>query len=68
MDLTTDDGISLYRQESLPEACCRKRTENVLLLFTMSSDNIPLGKSEKDPELRNKLLDFKNKVRDGRFS
>ena len=61
---TTDDGIS-YTEREFDYAV--EKGLKIVALIHDEPDEIPLGKSEKDPELRNKLLDFKNKVRDGRL-
>ena len=61
---TTDDGIS-YTEREFDYAV--ERGLKIVALIHDEPDDIPLGKSEKDPHLRNKLLDFKNKVRRDRL-
>ena len=61
---TTDDGIS-YTEKEFDYAV--EKGLKVVALIHDEPDDIPFGKSEQDPELRNKLIDFKNKVRDGRL-
>ncbi len=61
---TTDDGISYTEKEF--DYAVEKGLKIVALIHDEPND-IPLGKSEKDPEMRNKLEDFKDKVRDGRL-
>lgn len=61
---TTDDGIS-YTEREFDYAVAKGL--KIVALIHDEPEDIPLRKSEKDPELRNKLLDFKNKVRDGRL-
>ncbi len=61
---TTEDGIS-YTEREFDYAV--EKGLKIVALIHDEPDDIPLGKSEKDPELRNKLLDFKNKVRAGRL-
>lgn len=61
---TTDEGIS-YTEQEFNYAV--DRGLKVIALIHGSPENIPFGKSEKDPELRAKLLSFKDKVMDGRL-
>jgi hypothetical protein len=61
---TTDDGIS-YTEKEFDYAI--KSGLKVVALIHGAPDNIPFGKSEQDPELRVKLLSFKDKVMDGRL-
>lgn len=61
---TTDDGIS-YTEKEFDYAI--NIGLKVVALIHGSPDDIPFGKSEQDPELRAKLLSFKDKVMDGRL-
>lgn len=61
---TTDDGIS-YTEKEFDYAV--NIGLKVVALIHGSPDDIPFGKSEQDPELRAKLLSFKDKVMDGRL-
>lgn len=61
---TTDDGIS-YTEKEFDYAV--EQGLKVVALIHGAPDNIPFGKSEKDPELRQKLLAFKDKVMTGRL-
>ena len=61
---TTDDGIS-YTEKEFDYAI--EKELKVIALIHGEPDDIPFGKSEQDPELRNKLLGFRNKVMDGRL-
>lgn len=61
---TTDDGIS-YTEKEFDYAV--ENGKKVVALIHGSPDDIPFGKSEQDPVLREKLLGFKEKVMDGRL-
>ena len=61
---TTAAGISYTEKEF--DYAVEKGLKIVALIHDEPND-IPFGKSEQDPEMRNKLEDFKNKVRDGRL-
>lgn len=61
---TTDDGIS-YTEKEFDYAV--ENGLKVVALVHGSPDDIPFGKSEQDPDLRAKLLNFKDKVMDGRL-
>ena len=61
---TTDDGISYTEKEF--DYAVQKQLKIVALIHG-SPDNIPFGKSEKNPELREKLSNFKDKVMNGRL-
>lgn len=61
---TTDDGIS-YTEKEFDYAV--EQDLKVVALIHGAPDDIPFGKSEKDPELREKLLAFKDKVMTGRL-
>lgn len=61
---TTDDGIS-YTEKEFDYAV--EQGLKVVALIHGAPDDIPFGKSEKDPELREKLLAFKDKVMIGRL-
>ncbi|PKG77089.1 hypothetical protein CXF80_01425 [Shewanella sp. Actino-trap-3] len=61
---TTDDGIS-YTEKEFNYAV--EQGLKVVALIHGDPDDIPFGKSEKDPELREKLLAFKDKVMTGRL-
>lgn len=61
---TTDDGIS-YTEKEFDYAV--ESGLKVVALMHGEPDNIPFGKSEQDPELRKKLLKFKDKVMEGRL-
>ena len=61
---TTDDGIS-YTEKEFDYAV--ENGLKVLALIHGEPDDISFGKSEQDPELRNKLLAFKDKVMNGRL-
>ncbi|MDY0134941.1 MAG: DUF4062 domain-containing protein [Atribacterota bacterium] len=61
---TTDDGIS-YTEKEFDYAV--EQGLKVVALVHGAPDNIPFGKSETDPELREKLFTFKDKVMTGRL-
>ena len=61
---TTDDGIS-YTEKEFDYAV--ENGLKVVALIHGAPDDIPFGKSEQDPDLREKLLNFKDKVMDGRL-
>jgi len=61
---TTDDGIS-YTEKEFDYAV--EQGLKVVALIHGAPDNIPFGKSETDPELREKLFAFKDKVMTGRL-
>lgn len=61
---TTADGISYTEKEF--DYAVEKRLRVVALIHG-SPDDIPFGKSEQDPVLRERLLNFRNKVMDGRL-
>ncbi|ELA8098846.1 DUF4062 domain-containing protein [Vibrio parahaemolyticus] len=61
---TTDDGIS-YTEKEFDYAV--EQGLKVVALIHGAPEDIPFGKSEKDPELREKLLAFKDKVMTGRL-
>jgi hypothetical protein len=61
---TTDDGIS-YTEKEFDYAV--EQGLKVVALIHGAPDDIPFGKSEKDPELREKLLAFKENVMTGRL-
>lgn len=61
---TTDDGIS-YTEKEFDYAI--EQGLKVVALIHGAPEDIPFGKSEKDPELREKLLAFKDKVMTGRL-
>lgn len=61
---TTDEGIS-YTEKEFDYAVANGL--KVVALIHGKPEDIPFGKSEKDPELREKLLAFKDKVMDGRL-
>jgi len=61
---TTDDGIS-YTEKEFDYAV--ENGLKVVALIHGAPEDIPFGKSEQDPELRSKLLSFKDKVMDGRL-
>lgn len=61
---TTDDGIS-YTEKEFDYAI--EQGLKVVALIHGAPENIPFGKSEKDQELREKLLAFKDKVMTGRL-
>lgn len=60
----TDDGIS-YTEKEFDYAV--ESGLKVVALIHGAPDDIPFGKSEQDPALREKLLGFKDKVMDGRL-
>lgn len=60
----TEDGIS-YTEKEFDYAI--ENGLKVVALIHGAPDDIPFGKSEQDPELREKLLEFKDKVMDGRL-
>jgi hypothetical protein len=60
----TNDGIS-YTEKEFDYAVAKGL--KVIALIHGAPDNIPFGKSEQDPVLRDKLLGFKDKVMDGRL-
>lgn len=61
---TTSDGIS-YTEKEFDFAV--EKGLKVVALIHGAPDDIPFGKSEQDPMLREKLLTFKDKVMDGRL-
>ncbi|WP_323773651.1 DUF4062 domain-containing protein [Alcanivorax sp.] len=61
---TTGDGIS-YTEKEFDYAV--EQGLKVVALIHGAPDDIPFGKSERDPELREKLLAFKDKVMTGRL-
>ncbi len=61
---TTSDGIS-YTEKEFDYAV--DKGLKVVALLHGAPDNIPFGKSEQDPVLREKLLEFKDKVMNGRL-
>lgn len=61
---TTADGIS-YTEKEFDYAVGKGL--KVVALIHGAPDNIPFGKSEQDPQLRDKLIKFKDKVMDGRL-
>lgn len=61
---TTEKGIS-YTEQEYDYAVSRKL--KVIALLHESPEDIPLGKSEKDPILRERLEQFRNKVASGRL-
>lgn len=61
---TTSDGIS-YTEKEFDYAT--QKGIKVVALIHGEPDNIPFGKSEQNPELREKLLSFKSKVMNGRL-
>jgi len=61
---TTDDGIS-YTEKEFDYAV--EQGLKVVALIHGAPDDISFGKSEKDAELREKLLAFKDKVMTGRL-
>lgn len=61
---TTSDGIS-YTEKEFDYAV--NKGLKIVALIHGATDDIPFGKSEQDPELRDKLLNFKDKVMDGRL-
>ncbi len=60
----SSDGIS-YTEKEFDYAIERKL--KIIALIHEEPENIPLGKSEPTPELRAKLIEFKNKVQTGRL-
>ena len=60
----TSDGIS-YTEKEFDYAV--ESGLRVVALIHSSPEDIPFGKSEHDPALREKLLGFKEKVMDGRL-
>lgn len=60
----TSDGIS-YTEKEFDYAI--QIGLKVVALIHGSPDDIPFGKSEQDPVLRERLLNFKDKVMDGRL-
>lgn len=60
----TSEGIS-YTEKEFDYAV--QIGLKVVALIHGSPDDIPFGKSEQNPELRDKLLSFKDKVMDGRL-
>lgn len=60
----TKDGIS-YTEKEFDYAL--EKGLKVVALIHGAPDEIPFGKSEQDPILREKLLGFKDKVMDGRL-
>lgn len=61
---TTSDGIS-YTEKEFDYAV--QIGLKVVALIHGSPDEIPFGKSEQNPELRERLLNFKDKVMNGRL-
>ncbi|MCC7092349.1 MAG: DUF4062 domain-containing protein, partial [Nitrosomonas sp.] len=61
---TTSDGIS-YTEKEFDYAVSIGL--KVIALIHGEPDNIPFGKSEKDPDLRTRLENFKQKVMAGRL-
>ena len=61
---TTENGIS-YTEKEFDYAV--ENGLKVVALIHGAPDDIPFGKSEQDPDLRTKLLGFKDKVMDGRL-
>jgi hypothetical protein len=61
---TTDDGIS-YTEKEFDYAV--QIGLKVVALIHGATEDIPFGKSEQDPELREKLLGFRDKVMNGRL-
>jgi len=61
---TTDEGIS-YTEKEFDYAV--ENGLKVVALIHGEPDDIPVGKSDQDVDLRNKLLSFRNKVMDGRL-
>nr|NJM03987.1 DUF4062 domain-containing protein [Desulfobacula sp.] len=61
---TTSDGIS-YTEKEFDYAV--NKGLKVVALIHGAPEDIPFGKSEQDPTLREKLLKFKDKVMDGRL-
>lgn len=61
---TTDEGIS-YTEKEFDYAV--ENGLKVVALIHGATDDIPFGKSEQDPVLREKLLFFKDKVMNGRL-
>lgn len=61
---TTKDGIS-YTEKEFDYAV--ENGLKVVALIHGAPDDIPFGKTEKDEDLRNKLLSFKDKVTTGRL-
>lgn len=61
---TTSDGIS-YTEKEFDYAV--QIGLKVVALIHGSPDEIPFGKSEQNPELRERLLSFKDKVMNGRL-
>ena len=60
----TDDGIS-YTEKEFDYAV--ESGLKIVALIHGAPDDIPFGKSEQDPMLREKLLGFKDKVMNGRL-
>lgn len=60
----SEDGVS-YTEKEYTYAL--EKGIKVIALIHANPDSIPLGKSEKDNELRKKLEDFKQKVTTGRL-
>lgn len=61
---TTETGIS-YTEQEYDYAISHNL--KIIELLHESPDDIPLGKSEKDPALRERLQQFRNKVASGRL-
>jgi hypothetical protein len=61
---TTEDGISFTEREYDYAVECGLK---VIALIHGSPDDIPLGKSEKDPVLRERLERFRDKLASGRL-
>ncbi|MHC1700841.1 MAG: DUF4062 domain-containing protein [Humidesulfovibrio sp.] len=61
---TTVDGVS-YTEKEYEYAV--SRGIKVIAFLHEKPDDIPLGKSEKDPVLRERLADFRNKISSGRL-
>jgi len=60
----TDEGIS-YTEKEFDYAV--EKGIKVIALIHETPDDIPSGKSEKDPDLQKKLIAFKDKVKTGRL-
>jgi hypothetical protein len=60
----TADGIS-YTEKEFDYAVSKEL--KVVALIHGAPDDIPFGKSEQDPDLREKLLSFRDKVMNGRL-
>jgi len=60
----TSDGVS-YTEKEFDYAV--EQGLKIVALIHGEPDNIPFGKSETDPELRDKLFEFRDKVMNGRL-